>query len=131
VEIHPASQIILYAKGRFNEEGDLMEDLRVLVGDYVGIPPGHVSVRNILVVLSDIAIPFLLADSSSKWQLSELLLSLAEEGSPVRRYTPSELVARKLLGILRGVKVRDGERVLINLDDPNPNLLPVRAICSA
>jgi len=29
------------------------------------------------------------------------------------------------------VKVRDGERVLINLDDPNPDLLPVRAICSA
>ena len=131
MDSHPASQIILYAKGHFNEEGDLMEDLRVLVGDYVGIPPGHVSVRNILVVLSDIAIPFLLADPSSKWRLSELLLSLAEEGSPVRLATPSDFVARKLLEILRGVKVRDMGNVLINLADPNPDLLPVRAICSA
>ena len=131
MDSHPASQIILYAKGHFNEEGDLMEDLRVLVGDYVGIPPGHVSVRDILVVLSDIAIPFLLADPSSKWRLSELLLSLAEEGSPVRLATPSDFVARKLLEILRGVKVRDMGNVLINLADPNPDLLPVRAICSA
>lgn len=129
METHPASQIILYAKGRFSEEGDLMEDLRVLVGDYVGIPPGHISVRNILVVLSDIAIPFLLADPSSKWRLSELLLSLAEY-PPARHSTPSELVARKLLEILRGVQVRDGGNVLVNLADPNPDLLPVRAICS-
>ena len=131
METHPASQIILYAKGRFNEEGGLMEDLRVLVGNYTATLPEHVSTGDILRVLSDIAIPFLLADPSSKWRLSELLLSLAEEGLPVRRTTPSELVARKLLGILRGVKVRDMGNVLVNLADPNPDLLPVRAICSA
>ncbi|HLD96502.1 MAG TPA: hypothetical protein VI794_02190 [Patescibacteria group bacterium] len=130
METHPASQIILYAKGRFNEEGGLMEDLRVLVGNYTATLPEHVSTGDILRVLSDIAIPFLLAGSNPEWRLSDLLLSLAEY-PPARHSTPAEFVARELLRILLGVKVRDGERVLINLDDPNPDLLPVRAICSA
>ena len=128
--VHPRSQIILYAKGRFNEEGELMEDLRVLVGDYTATLPEHVSTGDIMQVLIDIAIPFLLVDPNPKWRLSELLLSLVREDA-TGHGSLTELVVRELLRVLRVVPVRDGERVFINLDDPNPDLLPVRAICSA
>ena len=121
MDSHSASQIIHYAKGRFHR-GELFKDLQILVGDYAAIPPGHVSYGDILNVLCDVALPFLFTGPSPQRHLSEILMKLG--GTSVSGHL-TDLVALELLSILKLIRVKDGDRTLVALAEPNPDLLPL------
>jgi hypothetical protein len=120
VDAHSASQLIHYAKGRFLR-WNTFKDLRVLVGKYAAVPPETVSDRDILTVLCDAALPFLFASHNPQHHLTEILLNL---GAARYQERPAQLVAEELLTILRLIRVRDGERTLVELAEPDFSLLP-------
>lgn len=121
VAAHPASQLIHYAKGRFQRR-NLFKDLRILVGNYTALRPEDVSDGDILVVLCDSALPFLFASHNPQHHLAQILLRL---GAARNQEQPAHLVAEELLLILKLVHVKDGERTLVELAEPNPALLPL------
>ncbi len=120
VAAHPASQLIHYAKGRFQRQ-NLFKDLRILVGNYTALRPEDVSDGDILVVLCDSALPFLFASHNPRHHLTEILLRL---GAARNQEQPSHLVAEELLLILRLIRVKDGEHTIVELAEPNYGLLP-------
>lgn len=128
-KLHPGRHFILYAQGHYRHGESLLEDLRVLVADYIGGDPSGVSRGDILWVVWKITFPFLLQKKDLEYarlrvldMLVEVLVELfeREEFSSFLEQLVSEL-----LSTLAQVEVlgKDGN-VLLDLGSPDYNLLP-------
>ncbi len=117
------SHIYLYAKGHY-EKDDLIEDMKKIIGERCGIEAEHVTVGNILHVLLSIAYLYVI----DLYHFRDFILDL----HPVNywkldrtNYDFEHAVIHKCLSILAMTQVKEGDEVLIELDDPDPNILPL------
>ena len=117
------SHIYLYAKGHY-QKGDLVEDLKRILGERSGIESEHITAADITHMLLKIVSPCI----KTPYHFKEFVLDLhplnywrLSRGT----YSFEQAVIRKCLSILRGMQVKDGDEMLIELDDPNPGILPL------
>lgn len=123
------SHIYLYAKGHYERSPDILQDLKVLVGQRCGIETEDLTVLDIAEVVLAITMPYLM---KSQHQLRNFVLGLDERRywEVARRedpYTFDKALVRRCLSVLSmtTVKGKNGE-ILIPLDDPDPTILPLK-----
>ena len=117
------SHIYLYAKGHY-QRGNLIEDLKKIFGERSAIDPEYYSVEDILHVLLGIVCPRI----ESSYYFREFILDLL----PINywrldrgEYDFEHAVIYKCLSVLRMTQVKEGSKILIELDDPDPDILPL------
>lgn len=123
-ELQDWRHIWLYAKGHY-KRGDLMKDLKVLIGHHAALMPEHVSDEDILIVLCENAIPYLTTEGNVDYRMrkffEDLIFATHHENRPL---TVAD-IAQKLLSVLSIVRVMDDEgRAVINLGEADYELLP-------
>jgi hypothetical protein len=124
-KLHPDRHILLYAKGHYRREPEKMfQELGVLVGSLVGVPPMLLSAHDILCVVFRITFPHITQANNPEWELRSLLENLITVTRREGRPLTAEDVVKRLLAILARAKIRDGETILINLGEPDYSLLP-------
>ena len=126
---NPNSHIYLYAKGWY-KEANLVDDLKKLVGLRCSVGPEYISEYDILSVLLSITWPHLLQSGNPELQFKEFVLGLEESQywklDMRGKWSFNKALIRMCLSALRFTKVIDGEEVFIELDDPDPSILPLR-----
>lgn len=118
------SHIYLYAKGHY-EKNNLVEDMKKILGKRSGIDPEYMTAADVVHVLLSMTSPYI----KDNHHFREFILDL----HPVNywkltrgEYSFDEAVIRKCLSILRMTQVIDKDnKVLIELDDPDPDILPL------
>ena len=123
VEEQSFRHIWLYAKGWY-KRGNLMEDLRILVGHHTALKLAHVTDSDVLTVLCDIAVPYLVTEGNVVYRMREFFRDLIQVTQHKKRPLTIEDIVIKLLGVLQGVRTKRGDEVIINLGELDFNLLP-------
>lgn len=122
---NPDSHIYLYAKGHY-KESHLIEDLQKIFGRRNALDPEYISTEGIMQMLLATVHPHI----SNSYHFIGFVLDL----SPSNRwkfnhkdeYVFEHAVIRKCLSILRMTQIIDeNNKVLIELDDPDPDILPL------
>lgn len=118
---HLKRHFYLYAKGRY-EQGDTMKDLKKIASNYCGLE--RIRTEEIPVFLNSEVYPEVAKNEntfSDFWRgcAPSTYKGMDDEGYYVR-------VIRKMLSILNLTKVREGDTILINLGEPDPDILPLR-----
>ncbi len=124
------SHVYLYAK-RWYQRGDLIEDMKVIIGERAGIDPRYISIADIVFVLSGLVWKAISTQGNSEYFFSEFVLDLLPENywriNGSKNDTINLVLIRKMLSILSNVRIIDpatGE-VFIELDEPDPTILPL------
>lgn len=116
------SHIYLYAK-KWYKRTDIIEDLKKLIGHRCGYDACHVSLEEILVVLGTIAWRHM-----DEYQFTELLKGIDPQNiwkvGGDNKSTPELRTILKLLSILSSAQVNEGDKILIELDEPDYSILP-------
>lgn len=131
----PDTHLWLYAKHHYIQR-DVWKEVRWLVGARCLIEPEHIKDGDILLILGNFILPAL---QSSSYQLQQFLgrLSPSHMWHFTLRQDPfdqtPERYEDRLLGgylsIMHMTAVKDGDRVLIPMCDPDPMLLPTTTLC--
>ena len=120
--------IVLYSKGRYAVQ-DLMTDLTTLVAERADLDPQHVRAHEIVNVLVEEVVTQWLAQPESAQRVTDFLLRFrAELLRTSGSITPAqldELLIRQCLGYFSGRKVYDGTRMLLEIGEPDPKVLPL------
>lgn len=124
-EINVDTHIYLYAKYHYQVSGDIIDDLKVIIGERCCIDSEHVTKRNIIDVLVSVVLDQILTHCNAKHRLMDFFDGIDPNnvwkvgGTVEESYDLG--VIRKCLSVLRLTKVKH----IPNLGDPDPNLLPL------
>ena len=118
------SQVILYAKGWFKKT-DTIEDLRKIYAKRNLMALEHIYQEDIYSMLTHLVFELCIKDNSNKFNhlMSEIFRSEIKwhEFSNVTRV---KNVIRVYLEMLRLLRIKDGDKTLIKLDEPDYSILP-------
>lgn len=131
------SHIYLYAKGHY-ERGDVVEDLKIIIGQICATDPEFLSKNDVCHYLTKIAFlhmnelfidpltsfrDFIFdLDPKNCWKVGYRVKVYKESKEP---YDFETAVICKCLSVIQMADVRRGNKILIELDEPDPNLLPL------
>jgi hypothetical protein len=127
------SNIWLYAKHHYFET-DMVEDLKVIIGDRCGLYPQHVQVENIALILLGIVGPLLRNSGNPQHFFEDFILGLdPDEAWKVSHGKADDDFHRRLiakcLSVIRLAPVVRHEPLIgdvwMQFDDPDPTLLPL------
>jgi len=122
------SQMILYAKGWFEKGDDLIEDLCTIHGDsYLISHNKNTNVYNIKNYLLILVQKYCI---SYRTQLDRFLEELFQWEKLETSYTIEELsikIITHCLKLLSNIQINNDTKVLIKLDEPNFDLLPMKS----
>lgn len=127
-EPHPKRHFYLYAKGFYERSGNLLSDLKKICQAFSWTPATSISDSDLVIVLGEEVfksfhnhydfVSFL--NEASPTSVRNAICNPGEEIS----YT--ERIVRQMLISLRTTKIRDNDgTLLINLGEPDPEILPV------
>lgn len=126
------THIYLYAKGHY-EITDIISDLQVIIGERCCMYPEDVSVVDIYRVLTDIAFQHIIDSGNTTYFLGEFLDDINPKNmrrtlfkSEGEYYDFTMAVIEKCLSVMRHVKVKDGKKILLELDEADENILPLK-----
>jgi hypothetical protein len=128
-EPHPKRHFYLYAKGFYEKSEDILSDLKKITQAFSWTPASSISDSDLVIVLGEEVfknfhnhcdfISFL--NEASPTSVRNVIMNPGEEIS----YT--ERIVRQMLIALHNTKIRDKDGYLIiNLGEPDPEILPVR-----
>ncbi len=113
----------LYAKGHYRRR-DVLEDVRALVADYTAMSSVQVSDNDVVTVLCDIAIPYLLKSADPVRAIRKAICDLVETSRRECKVLDARDVVSAMLVILGWARVREGEEEILHLGEPDFTLLP-------
>ena len=126
------SHIYLYAKNHYKIT-DTIEDLKKIIAERCGFNAEDVRIGDIQSILTNIAFKAILKSHNPEHFLEDFIISIDPNnmrrvitGQKKEDYDFSLAVIEKSLSVLALTRVRDGEKVLIELDEPNVNILPLK-----
>jgi len=139
-DVNCDSHLWLYAKNHYIRT-DIWEDVKLLIALRCLLEPEYVTKGGVLSVMGGIVLPYL---QENKRLLEEFIGKLSPDHS--WHYSLQELLPnhnplnhvdepyedRVLAGylmIMHVQKVRENDKILIPLDDPDPDLLPTTTFC--
>jgi hypothetical protein len=105
----------LYAKNYYTRS-ERMRDLLIILSHETGIPFEYAAVRDVYDILVGLFLRY-----ASEYEKRHFFEKLFSDKDSVKIGD----VIFQLLGALSVVKVRDGEKVLINLGEPDGDVLPL------
>ena len=119
----PDSHIYLYAKGWY-KKGDVVEDLKKILGRRSGVNAEYIRKQDIIIVLSGIVWP-----EMTEYRFLEFLSHIVDAPIfPNREEDSTPVDIRIIKALLKQIVLmpvkRDGE-VLVDISDPDPELLPL------
>lgn len=118
-DLHPGRHFFLYAKHRYWGSNDL-EAVRRITADYTGSYPQHISDNDVLAVICDIALPYLLEKDNSVQRVQEIFCKLINTSRVEGRPLTVKDVVLQMLSILAAERVRDADgNELIKLGEPD------------
>ena len=121
------SHIYLYAKGWYKKT-DVIEDLKIILGERSLLYPEHVSVDDIVSVLSKIAYPYIKDEYEFARFLADILPCNSWQYGEKNEKNIELNIINKLLSVLSLTTVKEKDVVIIPLDKPDPNILPLNDI---
>ena len=122
------SDIYLYAK-HWYKRGNIIEDLQKIIGKRSILFPEHVSVNDILIVLSGIVCKHYFQNNSNAdhWFsqfIEDVRLTNSWRIGAEKTDSFEIRMIRKMLSMISLTEVKKGDEILIELDEPDYNLLP-------
>ena len=135
-DVNPDSHLWLYAKNHYIRH-NVWEDLKLLVALRCGLEPEHVTKGGVLMVLGNIVIPIL---HGSINELENFIGRLSPEhlmhyslrwghNKDLAPEPYEDVLLAAYLSIMSLQTVRDGDKILIPLDEADPDLLPTTRKC--
>ena len=116
--------IWLYAKGHYKIT-DTVEDLKKLMGERSNIDPEYITSGDIISVLLSVVYPLISSEEKTK----DFIIGLHPENyfkaSNSGDYTFQDAFFKKCLSVIRYVTVRKDGEWIIDLGEPDPELLPL------
>ena len=126
------THIYLYAKGHY-EITDTISDLRIIVGERCCIFPEDVRIVDIYNLLTRMAFQHIIDSYNTMHFLGEFLDDINPKNmwrvitkQEDKNYDFTMAVIEKSLSVIRHVKVKDGDKILLELDEPDRNILPLK-----
>lgn len=120
--IVPEAQIIFYAKGAF-KKGDLLNDLLVVVADYLGMYQKDINETHVLRVLYGTFCMYI-PEHRRRRLLEGMLIDIYLKSARRESISLGDIL-NPILGVLSIVRVLDeNKKMLVNLGNPNYSLLP-------
>jgi hypothetical protein len=117
---NPDSHLFLYAKMHYQQSHYLMEDLRKICAHRCSVDKKFLVNSHIADVLLEVALPYI---KKSDYSLKAFIYGLNENRS--NSYYNTRLIKLCLNELMRA-KVHDSEgNIILELDDPDPNILPL------
>lgn len=125
---NPNSHIILYAKGHYEKSEDIWTDMKILIAHRSMLPLELVSRNDVVHVVLDITLDLILqSEMDNKTELSRFIIGLNPVDifhRPIEEDYPTRIL-KKCLSIIKFSKVEEGDKVFIELDDLDPEILPI------
>lgn len=110
------SQIVLYAKNHFHRGDDtLLEDMRLLVGRRTGVDPKHINDRDIVCVISGLLMELGLPVAHPSFMEEAVCGSRFMTTLHAVKLEPVERFLHAAMHLLLDMRVKDGDRVLVDL----------------
>jgi hypothetical protein len=121
VPLHPARHILLYAKNAYRKTpGNPLPDIKVLLGDFIGVEPSQVTDEQAIRLLWEICSEFIPPDPNKlNFEVSGLLIAALQSGNAINN------ILNGMLNILQSLQIRKAGHLIINLGDPDARLLPL------
>lgn len=116
-ELEPLRHFYLYAKNHYVESDNRNEDLKIILAHYCGVRIDHISIFDVIRVMSGIV-----SDGDT---LHELMQS-TRWCEKSRQLVVANCIIDYLLTKGSIARVKDGDVTLLNLGEPDPNILPLR-----
>jgi hypothetical protein len=117
---NPNSHILLYAK-HWYKRGYIIKDMKILIGERSGIEPKYIDQKDIFIVLFGIVYPYIKEEHPLREFLSDII-----SGFLYIDQTVFERFIKVCLSVLSNIPVKEGNKILIELDEPDYTLLPKR-----
>jgi len=106
---------LFYAKNRYGKT-ETISDLKTILSHETGLNPGSVKLGDVYEILVGLFLKYTTGD-----QKKDFFMRIFAERDSVKIGD----VILQLIGALSVLKIRDGERVLIELGEPDPSVLPL------
>ncbi len=117
------SHLILYAKNWYKRT-DVIEDIKQIISVRCGIDKEFISNGNVVDYVSEVVFPFIKTDGGFSHFLARIFNGHCYFGLNPSNTTSIEIVLKELLSILSIVQVKEGDKILIDLDKPDYSILP-------
>lgn len=116
---NPDSHIILYAKGWYKKT-KYEDDLKVILAYRNGCDKKDVSRESIIIVLTKIVYPYL-----TEYYFREIFIrTFSNFYRSLYKINEFEMFLSELLSILCSLKIKNNDKILIELDEPDYTILP-------
>ena len=126
--LHPKRHFYLYAKGHYERSNDLIHDLKQIAAAYCGMSPKHYRDKDLIILMGKEVFQYIKNENVFIDMLDELspdsnrtLMFL--NGEPYMIRLMSQFI--KFLNLAR---IRDGDHVIINLGEADPDILPLSVV---
>ncbi len=127
--------IWLYAKDWYMKDDDPWKDLRKIVSKEVAMQEEAVTEGNVFDVVIDVALIAIQQSGNVDHTLRSIFSSLFSRNKYHREdpfHEPEDYVLLELLSVIRLAKIIDDDgKVLINLGEPDPDILPLSETAKA
>ena len=119
--------IFLYAKGHYHS-GDIITDLKILIGKRNALDPKYVTVNDIVTVLLEITLPYV-----QKSQMRDFIMDLGPDRKFLfyksDKYSFYESLIHRCLCTLAMTRIIDPDgTVLMDLGKPDSSILPLKSV---
>ncbi len=113
------SHIILYAKGWYKRT-NCEDDLKIILAHRNGCEKEHVSRESIIIVLTGIVYPYL-----TEHYFREISIrTFSKFHQSLYKMNEFEMFLNEMLSILSALQIKNSDKILIELDEPDYNILP-------
>ncbi len=124
------SHLYLYAKNHYKVT-DTIEDLQKIVGERQMLEPNLVTISDITKVLLHIVIPYM-AKNNPDHKFMDFIDAISPNNfwqyRNTKEYDFSMAIINKCLSIMSLTRVRSDDKILLELDKPDPNILPLKEL---
>jgi hypothetical protein len=112
------SHIILYAKGWY-KRANCEDDLKAILAHRNECEKEHISRESIIIVLTQIVYPYL-----TEHYFREISIrTFSKFHQNLYKMNEFEMFLKELLSILSALQIKDDNKILIELDEPDYNIL--------
>jgi hypothetical protein len=116
------SHIILYAKNHYVKR-DTIEDLKIIISHRCDVPSGQLGLQAVLDNLIKVTYKYI---PKNEHHFTKFIERLNPAYDTMRNDESTEIrTIRACLNVLARIQVNDGDLVLVELDEPSRDILPL------
>lgn len=120
------THVIRYAKGHYQASDNVMDDLRKVYAVRNRVDPEHIQDKDILEMVASLMYELTINDMNKFW-FSQIVSALFIPIGDLFHTSTTDMrtIVARLLQLIKNVVVTEGDREVLPLDPPDPNILPL------